>query len=160
MYDDYIEHESGALQALEDYLRTFAYRSKAAGDSQAHQPGSSPHLSIAPRQVLNSGSSQTIASGSGDKTYEMLQTNSKDGMDLEQGEEKATLHLMCTMVKGRFADKLHQESVTQVSTDQELFWALRKTYHEHRGKWKRLLSLSVIESIEFMKVRQANTTVQ
>jgi len=107
LYNNYIKHESGALQALEDYLKTFTYQSKATGNSQARQSGCSPHLSNAPGQASNNSSSQTVACESGDNNYKMLQTKPRDGKDLEQGEDKATLHLMCSIVKGRFADKLY-----------------------------------------------------
>jgi hypothetical protein len=155
LYDDYMEHEPGALQALQNYLNTSAYRSRATSE---RGQGRTSARSI-PSPTFNSSS---IEASSPDYVHIANQahvtpigssTSNQVQEEIELGETSThTLHLLSCMEKGRYAVNLHQELVTHIVDDQQLFRTLRQGYHEHRGKFRASWSLKTVHRIHFMKV--------
>jgi hypothetical protein len=155
LYDDYMEHEPGALEALRDYLSTSAYRSKTG--PQRHQDRT-PAQSV-PSSSFNNSSIEASSFGVVDNVHqgnddpvERIGAN-QYREDIELGDIPThTLYLLSCMEKGMYAVYLHQELVTRIADDRELFRTLRKTYQEHRGRLRPYWSLRTVRSIHFMKV--------
>ncbi|KAH7125294.1 hypothetical protein B0J11DRAFT_301482 [Dendryphion nanum] len=61
------------------------------------------------------------------------------------------LYLLLCINSGRFGADLHQESMQQISCDQELFHFLRRIYAHRRNRLLRLFSLRTMNSIQFVK---------
>ena len=143
-----MEHESGALHALQDYLNTTAYRTETT--SKGGQ-GRAPIRSI-PSHISDRYSAQVSSSDSGDITAQRL------GEDIELGESASrtdlgeTLHLLYCIEKGRYTIDLHHELITNVPDDRTLFRTLRHIYHQNKGKLRPYWSLRTVNSIHFMKV--------
>ncbi|KAI8666162.1 hypothetical protein NCS57_00840200 [Fusarium keratoplasticum] len=152
LYDDYVEHEPGALQALQAYLNSSAYRSRTSSSrGNGHESAIS-----APSDSSNS-SVQASTSQSGDRADQARSPPghariSRFREDLEMGELSGTsLHLLSCMELRRHAVVLHPELVTHITDDRHLFRTLRNSYHEHRGKLRGYCSLRTIHAIHFMK---------
>ncbi|KAM5363817.1 hypothetical protein ACJZ2D_011793 [Fusarium nematophilum] len=152
LYDDYVEHEPGALQDLQAYLNSSAYRSGTGSSS-----GNSPESSIWTPSSPPGSSVQASNSESSDiaDQHPKAPSNARISRfreDLELGELSATtLHLLSCMEQRRYAVVLHQELVTHITDDRNLFRTLRDSYHEHRGKLRGYCSLRTIHAIHFMK---------
>lgn len=73
--------------------------------------------------------------------------------DVEQPTKSTRSLLLLTCIKrhGRPV-KLHQEFVTHIADDRQLFHALRKIYFNHRQKFEFFWSLRTLHSIHFMRV--------
>jgi hypothetical protein len=97
-----------------------------------------------------SGSSDIADQGS----KQSLNTSSSSSQkDLETGKSSTnTLHLLSCMDSRRHTVILHEELVTNIFDDQQLFKALRDRYLEHVGRLKRHWSLRTVHAIHFMKV--------
>lgn len=95
---------------------------------------------------------------------EVVET-SLDQKDVELGEDSSrTLRLMSCIEKRGHPVTLHQEVVSHIKDDRELFHALRRIYHNHKGRFESYWSLRTIHAIHFMKVRKYakpfNLTIQ
>ncbi|KAF2660986.1 hypothetical protein K491DRAFT_504801 [Lophiostoma macrostomum CBS 122681] len=152
LYDDYIEHEPGALDSLQKYLDTYNYQAGTTVTSQAY--GSSP---LPPCWITRLWDNLLLAKRTPPPVESPAQRNEASNSaqnDVERGENPCrTLHLLCSMVKRRFANGLHQELVTDVTSDRDLFLAIRDSYLRYRGILKPYLSLTTVHSIHFMKFR-------
>lgn len=154
LYDDYIEHELGALQALQDYLN-FSKHGKKTEAEIGHSPTStrlvSPESSDSgSRQAIGSYSSDIADQGPGRNRGNI--TSSGSQTDLELGQTSTnTLHLLSCMETKKHTVNLHQEPVTHITDDRQLFRLLKQSYCKHRAKSR--WSLRTVSSIHFMKVR-------
>ena len=151
LYDDYVEHELGALQTLRDHLSSAAYGSKTTSESNQgsslDSPSSSSHTSKGSSAKASSSHSAELADQVGKE------------VDIELGETihyanlgQESLHLLCCIEKGRYRIDLHQELITNISDDRSLFRTLRRVYHDQRGRMRPYWSLRSVHSIHFMKV--------
>jgi hypothetical protein len=78
---------------------------------------------------------------------------SLDQKDVELGEDSSrTLRLMSCIERRGHQVTLHQEVVSHIKDDRELFHALRCIYHNHKGRFESFWSLRTIHAIHFMKV--------
>ncbi|KFG83029.1 hypothetical protein MANI_117229 [Metarhizium anisopliae] len=153
LYDDYVEHEPGALQALQDYLQSSAYRSRATPTSDhGHEPSlSSPPASSTNSMQANTSKSCDIADQARTTLVGSTRT-SRFREDIEMGERSTnTLHLLSCMERGRYGNDLRPELVTNIKDDGHLFHTLRKSYHAHRGRLRPYWSLRTVHGIHFMK---------
>jgi hypothetical protein len=79
--------------------------------------------------------------------------SSFDQKDVELGEDSnRTLRLMSCIERRGHPVTLHQEVVSHIKDDRELFHALRCIYHNHKGRFESFWSLRTIHAIHFMKV--------
>ncbi|CAG7559464.1 unnamed protein product [Fusarium equiseti] len=153
LYDDYIEHEQGALQALQDYLNSVAYLSIASSIG-----GSGPNLASPVSSGDSNTFTQTRISGSTDiadqcSKLTLNQKTSSVQKDLETGKSSTnTLHVLSCMDSRKHTVILNEELVTNVFDDQQLFKTLRERYFGHVGTLKRHWSLRTVHAIHFMKV--------
>jgi len=110
------------------------------------------HISNISSPWAHSANSSDIA----DQMYETTIRNSRidcDRKDAESNEISArTLHLLSCMEKGKHSVELHQVIITHITDDRQLFHTLRRSYHEHRGRFRSYWSLRTVHSIHFMKV--------
>ncbi|OJI91533.1 hypothetical protein ASPTUDRAFT_312601 [Aspergillus tubingensis CBS 134.48] len=152
LYDDYVEHVPGALEDMKAFLRSSAYV------TTADMSGTSQQVPTSSTSSCNSTSSasQTQHSPSSDFTDQLKGSNiiptSDSQMDVELGEmvSHPPLLLSC-LERGRYAVELRQESIIGVADDRQLFYTLRRIYHEHRGRLRPIWSLKTLQSIHFMK---------
>ncbi|GLA79293.1 hypothetical protein AtubIFM56815_000082 [Aspergillus tubingensis] len=152
LYDDYFEHVPGALEDMKAFLRSSAYV------TTADMSGTSQQVPTSSTSSCNSTSSasQTQHSPSSDFTDQLKGSNiiptSDSQMDVELGEmvSHPPLLLSC-LERGRYAVELRQESIIGVADDRQLFYTLRRIYHEHRGRLRPIWSLKTLQSIHFMK---------
>ncbi|KAL3962979.1 hypothetical protein ACCO45_004502 [Purpureocillium lilacinum] len=158
LYDDYVEHEPGALHALQDYLNSSAYRSKSIPTSgQVHGSSMSPSSPSASstNSMQASTSGCAVIADQARKTPLGNTRTSRFREDIEMGEVSTnTLHLLSCMERGRFGADLRSEVVTNIKDDGQLFHTLRKSYHGHRGRLRPYWSLRTVYSIHFMKVSE------
>jgi hypothetical protein len=155
LYDDYVEHRPGALQALQQYLNNSAYRTEATPVDSHGGAQSSNHAS----RTNGKSSSKANTSNSGDIADKFSQGNPSSSMD-SRGQVKAditvdptkTLHLFSCTNKGSYGWRLHREVITNVKNDTQLFDGLRKQYRKHRGGLRPYWSFQTLHSIHFMKV--------
>ncbi|RGP81158.1 carbohydrate-binding module family [Fusarium longipes] len=153
LYDDYIEHESGALKGLEDYLNSVAYSPTMSSTSGS---GSNPTTSVSGGSS-NHGWPQASASGSGDIADQNSRSTVDTGTspfqkDLEKGNlSTSTLHVLSCMNSRKHTVILREELVTHITDDRQLFRTLQERYFEHVGKLKRHWSLRTLNAIHFMK---------
>jgi hypothetical protein len=153
LYDDYVELEPGAIEVLQRHLNTSAYRSHV--NHQNHGAGRSPqNVNLEANSANGSDlfsrdiTDQAQTSGFGSIESVLSRT------DVEQGDKATrTLHLLSCMESGRYGVELHQELITHIMDDLQLFRTLRRSYQKHRGSLKSYWSLRTIQSIHFMKVR-------
>ncbi|KAI1113364.1 hypothetical protein F5Y14DRAFT_213264 [Nemania sp. NC0429] len=152
LYDDYIELEPGALQALQDFLNTSTYYRSSPGSGY----GSAilDFLStLFPRR-----STQPDSSGSGN-IADQVRNNEVQIVKRNQAKEdielgitsSATRHLFSAMEKGMYKVNLYQNSVVNVENDHDLFKQLQRRYHSHKGRLRSYLSLRTVHGIHFMK---------
>ena len=152
LYDDYIELEPGALQALEEYLNSPVYRRRPAHESeQGHTLSHSIPFNSKLASTRNPDS--TAISG---QAYDAPGQNIRSNQvreDVELGEiSPRSSHLLLCMENGRHGVQLHQELITHIIDDRQLFHTLRSVYHSHRGRFKPYLSLRIVCRIDIMKV--------
>jgi hypothetical protein len=116
------------------------------------QVGSSTSASDQSRPANSSPCGPTIGAGRNDPME--VGRGHYDAKDVEQATPSGrTLHLLFCTERGRHAVCLHQDNVTNVTDDQDLFRTLRQLYRGHRGRLRPYWSLRTISSIHFMKVR-------
>lgn len=140
---------------MKAFLRSSAYV------TTADMSGTSQQVPTSSTSSCNSTSSasQTQHSPSSDFTDQLKGSNiiptSDSQMDVELGEmvSHPPLLLSC-LERGRYAVELRQESIIGVADDRQLFYTLRRIYHEHRGRLRPIWSLKTLQSIHFMKVRR------
>lgn len=126
-YDDYFEHEPGALRALQEYLGTAIRRPSMPSASRTYQTSS---------------------------VTEQTDDGTSSSQNTKTGESSTrTLHLLSAIEKGRSSIELHQDIVTHITDDRQLFHHLRRSYDKHRGTFRRYWSLRTVQSIRFAKVR-------
>ncbi|KAF4234051.1 hypothetical protein CNMCM6457_004200 [Aspergillus fumigatiaffinis] len=152
LYDDYIEHEPGALQVLRDYLDTCVERTKTTsegGQGQTSAHPTSSQMSIPSLTWVHNTGATNIA----DKAQLPEGVRSSfDQKDVELGEDSnRTLRLMSCIERRGHPVTLHQEVVSHIKDDRELFHALRCIYHNHKGRFESFWSLRTIHAIHFMK---------
>ncbi|GLI79879.1 hypothetical protein PoHVEF18_008221 [Penicillium ochrochloron] len=156
LYDDYVEHEPGALQALQEFLKATTVPTYIVAKGTASQSSSS----AAARYIPNSGGLQATPCGStpqgGNATQEAITTPGSQLAIASQhigsgNQESRPLLLLCCIERRGRPIKLHQEYVTQITDDRQLFHSLRKIYFSHRRKFESFWSLRTLHSIHFMK---------
>jgi hypothetical protein len=157
LYDDYVEHEPGALQALQEFLKATTVPTYIVAKGTASQSSSS----AAARYTPNSGGLQPTPCAStpqgGNVTQEAITTPGSQPAIASQhigsgNQESHPLLLLCCIERRGRPIKLHQEYVTQITDDRQLFHSLRKIYFSHRRKFESFWSLRTLHSIHFMKV--------
>ncbi|GFF64621.1 hypothetical protein IFM47457_03583 [Aspergillus lentulus] len=152
LYDDYIEHEPGALQVLRYYLDTSVERTKSTsegGQSQTSAHPTSSHMSIPSLTWVHSTGATNIADEA--QLPEGVRS-SFDQKDVELGEDSSrTLRLMSCIERRGHPVTLHQEVVSHIKDDRELFHSMRRIYHNHKGRFESYWSLRTIHAIHFMK---------
>ncbi|KAJ5389236.1 uncharacterized protein N7496_000304 [Penicillium cataractarum] len=163
LYDDYVEHEPGALQALQEYLGATTVPKSRAGD---RSQGQSQTSSAAARYTPNSSGlharSCTSTASSGDITDQTIADPDSEpaiasqGMGTGSQSSRPLLLLSCIDRRGR-PMKLHQEYVTHITDDRQLFHALRNIYFSHQRKLESFWSFRTLHSIHFMKFLYAGT---
>lgn len=100
----------------------------------------------------------TSTTSSGDITDQSIATPTSQPAVASQGigtgnrASRPLLLLSCIERRGR-PTTLHQEYVTDITDDRQLFHTLRKIYYSHRRKFESFWSLRTLHSIHFMKVR-------
>ncbi|PYH70826.1 uncharacterized protein BO88DRAFT_480193 [Aspergillus vadensis CBS 113365] len=152
LYDDYVEHVPGALEDMKAFLRSSAYV------TTADMNGGSQQVTTSSTSSCNSTSSasQMQHSPSSRFTNQLQGSNiiptSDSQTDVELGEmvSHPPLLLSC-LEKSRYAVELRQKSIIGVADDRQLFYTLRRIYHEHRGRLRPIWSLKTLHSIHFMK---------
>lgn len=155
LYDDYIEHKPGALQALRQYLEATTLPMKASSASN-QSPTSSQAASIYTQNPIPTSARISTSSNAADQSANRpnnVQIASAQ-QDIEMGDPstRRTLLLLCCIERRGRPVRLHQELVTHITDDRELFSTLRRIYYNHRGKIETLWSLRTLHSIHFMKV--------
>ncbi|OGM44111.1 hypothetical protein ABOM_007284 [Aspergillus bombycis] len=158
LYDDYIEREPGALQALQDYLAVTTVPKKTITPSD-HGQSSSRAASL---YTPNVQSTQTTSPLTTADIADQSVTNSGNSEsstvlhDIEQPTKptRPLLLLACIKRHGRPV-KLHQEFVTHIADDRQLFHTLRKIYYNHRQRLESFWSLRTLHSIHFMRTSAA-----
>jgi hypothetical protein len=154
LYDDYIEREPGALEALGQYLNT----QDGPSASESRQPNSSAGVITGRSEAQSSlrhclgphhlGSLTVTANQSQEQRTE----NAVIRNDLELAISSSPLHLFICIERGRHKVDLQQQLITDISHDRELFLTLRQRYRESRGLLRPYWSLRTVHGIHFMKV--------
>ena len=152
LYDDYIEHEPGALETLRRYLNTQG----GSSVSQSRQPNLSAGI-IAGRSEAESSLHHHFGDPPLDSlraTVNQSQRTESVGIrnDLELAISSSPLHLFVCVERGRHKVDLQQQLITDISHDRELFLALRQRHREYRGLLRPYWSLRTVHGIHFMKV--------
>jgi hypothetical protein len=137
-------------------LKRSAYKTKTAAE------GGNRHTSSYPAHLYSSNSSpaRAYSSETGDIVSQLHGASANIGLNLAQedaelGEDRnRSLHLFLCIEKGRYGVKLHQEPVTHIIDDRQLFHTLKRIYYEQRGGIKSYWSLRTVHSIHFMKVNE------
>lgn len=150
-----MERKPGALQALQEYLDNSAYRTRADSAESQGRARSSYHSLHTSRNGLagrdDSSSVDITDPARGSNPWNGRSSHAQEDVEVGHGSMR-TLHLLSCTEKGRHALELHQEPVTHFIDDRQLFYALRRNYHEHRGKFRPYWSFRTVHSINFMKV--------
>ncbi|KAB8207929.1 hypothetical protein BDV34DRAFT_191377 [Aspergillus parasiticus] len=154
LYDDYIEREPGALQALQNYLDVSTVPKKKTMPSENDQRSSRAASLYTP----NTPSTQTIlplptvdiADQSVTKPGNSETSNVFHNIEQSTKPTRPLLLLACIKRHGRPV-KLHQEFVTHIADDRQLFHALRQIYYNHRQRLESFWSLRTLHSIHFMR---------
>lgn len=152
MYDDYVEHEPGALQALREYIETTTVPTNPKAANRQTSRAASMY-------IPNSRPTPTRLPTSIDITTQStnIPENTQIGnalRDIETSNPSTVPLLLLSGIerRGRPA-KLHQEIVTNITDDRQLFYTLREIYYKHTGKLQSFWSLRALHGIYFMKVR-------
>ncbi|VUC35062.1 unnamed protein product [Clonostachys rosea] len=155
LFDDYFENEPGALEALEAYLNTCAYRKKNAGSTTSSASSSQQRTHNTNESTsgsINSNSVQTMPSSCG-QGMDPGEITSAFETDIElTASPSESLHLFTCIERGSHKLEFHQKVITNIPNDQTLFESLRdEHYRGHRGSLRRTISLRTIQSVHFMK---------
>lgn len=154
-YDDYIEHEPGALQALQEYLDASTTLPNTA--SEGCQSRTFPLIALS-ENVYNTSPSRGHTSGSSDLADQSLELpdnlrSSISPSDLEIGAQTSkALYLFSCTKRRRHPVKLHQEAIAHIMDDRQLFHLLRRVYWNQKKPFESYWSLRAIQNIHFMKV--------
>ncbi|KAJ4287731.1 hypothetical protein N0V90_012435 [Kalmusia sp. IMI 367209] len=150
LFDDFVECEPGALQALESRLKGYTYQEGASRTTPSRREESTP--------TRNENASH-LAGSTDSPNYELdtfpEQLDDSEAGKLEEAQNMAhdrPTHLMCSVVDRGYGRVLHQLSIAEIKDDKELFNTLRKFYHEVKKKKRPFWYLTTIHSIHFMKV--------
>ncbi|KAL3468675.1 hypothetical protein BJX99DRAFT_252544 [Aspergillus californicus] len=156
LYDDYVVHEPGALQNLQEYLdaTTIPVVPTNAAPASSHGQISSRAASMYTPNLthLSTGIFTSI-----DITDQPTHSPRDFQTDITQQpvESRASftgpLWLLSCIERRGHPLQLHQEIITHVTDDRELFHALRKIYYSHRRKYESFWSMRTLHSIHFMK---------
>ncbi|CAG8276302.1 unnamed protein product [Penicillium salamii] len=153
LYDDYVEHEPGAIEALREYLNATTVPNNIPHASNQEQTSFHPASMYTLNPISMSAGILTSIDITDQSTNapNTVQTDSIQ-QDIETGNSftRPLLLLSCIEKRGRPV-QLHQEIVTHVTDDRELFHALRRVYFSHRSKFELFWSLRTLHSIHFMK---------
>ena len=147
LYDDYVEHKPGSLKALQEYLNTSAYRTKA---HPVENLGDAPSNNHASRTAEDSSAKENTPD-SGDIAHQAPQGNPPSST---KSHDQANTHISpdttrpphlfpCTD-KLEYGRTLHQDAITNVKTSLQLFEGLRKQYLKHRGDLRPYWSFRTI----------------
>ncbi|KAB8236421.1 uncharacterized protein BDW43DRAFT_239171 [Aspergillus alliaceus] len=153
LYDDYIEHDAGALHVLQNHLNTLMYQTETS--TEGDNGHSSSHSSRV--GTPNRSSAVVNSSNTGGMLGELHDASADVGIgsairDVELGESPHhTFHLLLCEEMGRYGVELHQLPVTHIMDDRQFFCALQRVYYEHRGRFKPFWSLRTVRGIHFMK---------
>ncbi|KAI1120584.1 hypothetical protein F5Y10DRAFT_289549 [Nemania abortiva] len=138
LYDDYVEHEPGALQDMQNYLNTLAYQSR-------FESGTPPGLATSRSSTsLLQPRSSTLSDISSQRFQALIgiSTGNYSPDDGEVGETTTSaLHLFVCMEKEQYKVELYPESVEKITCDRELFRKLRNSYHQRRGRLRPYWSI-------------------
>ncbi|KAJ5464614.1 uncharacterized protein N7458_000300 [Penicillium daleae] len=162
LYDDYVEHEPGALHVLQEYLQATTMPNSPVGDGSQSQGISSAAVRYTPGSSGLQARASTSTTSSGDITDQSIATPTSQPAVASQGigtgnrASRPLLLLSCIERRGR-PTTLHQEYVTDITDDRQLFHTLRKIYYSHRRKFESFWSLRTLHSIHFMKFLYADT---
>lgn len=154
-YDDYVEHVLGALDALEGHLRSSVDRSSPRHEfDQGQAASANPHRNRSNNRSTPAGGPNS--GGIAEEQREDLYSNGEEN----RTPQSSTMHLISCMEtwswrRGRLRSRiqLHEDIVTSVPDDCQLFQLLRVNYDARKGGlfW-RLVSPRTLKSINFMKV--------
>lgn len=141
LYDDYVEHEPGALQALQEFLKATTVPTYIVAKGTTSKSSSS----AAARYTPNPGGLQARPCAStpqgGNVTQQAITTPGGQPAIASQcigtgNQQLRPLLLLCCIERRGRPITLHQEYVTQITDDRQLFHALRKIYFNHRRKFE------------------------
>ncbi|OQD67779.1 hypothetical protein PENPOL_c003G04356 [Penicillium polonicum] len=153
LFDDYVEHEPGALQALQEYLITTTVPTKATSASNRGQSfpraPSLYSLNTRPSSISGHTSVDITDQSTNNLSIPRIELTQQD-IEIGNSPSRPLFLLSCIERRGRPV-KLHQELITHVGDDRELFHALRRIYHSHRRPFESFWSLRTLHSIHFMK---------
>jgi hypothetical protein len=146
--DDYIEHEPGALDALDEYLNSPSSRHDSG-------PGiTKPSSPTSNSRSITSAHPQRTASTFASAEEHQCPHNAMATDDIEIGRtDGPPLYLCLCADRKKYKVHLDQKPISDVSHDKELFVALKQHYQgERKGLWQSYLSIKTVESIHFTKV--------
>jgi hypothetical protein len=155
LYDDYIEHKSGALQALRRYLEETTLSMQGSSASKPSATFSQAESTYIQNLVTTSACSpgfSKIANQSANGPKDVQTDSAQQDVETGNPSDCRPLLLLCCIERRGHPVKLYQELVTHVLDDRELFHTLRRIYYNDRGKAQRLWSVRTLHSIHFMKV--------
>lgn len=155
LFEDYVENEPGALQALEAYLNTCAYQknntgsasSSSSNEQRTHNTKSSASGSISSNTLPTNVSCHSGQGMGPDETTRAFER------DIEMtASPSESLHLFTCIERGFHKLDFKQKIITNIPNDQTLFESLREEHYcGYRGSWRRIISLRAIQSVHFMK---------
>ncbi|KAK7213132.1 hypothetical protein V2G26_020310 [Clonostachys chloroleuca] len=156
LFEDYVENEPGALQALEAYLNTCAYQKNNTGSASSSSSSNEQRTHNTKSSDSGSNSSNTLPtnvschSGQGVDADDTTRTFDRD-IEMTASTSE-TLHLFTCIERGFHKLDFNQKVVTNIPNDQTLFESLREEHYcGYRGSWRRIISLRAIQSVHFMK---------
>lgn len=152
LYDDYVEYEPGALDALNEYLNTPS-NERISGSAE---PGLPSTGAIPLSSVSNSSqkpTSSSLADNSRSRGVNGDARNTSITTDVEQAEDQSPLFLCLCADKPRHKVYLDQKPINNVVNDQQVFSALRQHYHKQtKWRWRSFFSIRAVRTIQFTKV--------
>ncbi|CAI6289655.1 unnamed protein product [Periconia digitata] len=153
LYDDYVEHVAGAAHDLQAYLDGAIRRGQSETEHTTNNALPAPTTPF-PRSEAVSGFDSQSADVTDHRFSEDVESGKSASIEHESKLTRAmprTLHLFVCTSKSSHTTELHQEHVSEISDDRELFQELRRSYHKHRGRFRSYWSLTTVHSIHFMK---------
>lgn len=153
LYDDYIEYEPGALQALRKHIETTNFTNNPQGGANGQSSSRAASM-----YTPNPQPAPTRLPTSTDITNQSINnfgnTQPSTALKDTRSNKNSTVPfrlLYCIERRGHPA-KLNQEIVTHIADDRQLFNNLREIYYNQRGNFQSFWSLRTLQSIHFMKV--------
>ncbi|KAF2969777.1 hypothetical protein GQX73_g3796 [Xylaria multiplex] len=163
LYDDYVEHEFGALQALEDYLNRSVYYGSGSEGGYVRAVADSV------RPLSPESSTQPSSSTSGDIADQVHESNAENAKfnpsetDVESGtnglDTRMARHLFSIYEKGTYRVQLIQHPVGHIFNDRQLFQELQQSYRQNRGRLRSYCSLRKVCGIHFAKFQYGDQCI-